>query len=158
MEELVKPEIKAFWALYIDVLFISLFGSPFDAAWFSVLAALSNVRLPRAWYDSDTQTVLCSPIPSEARSLRLYDPPVALSFGVFHGEGEGRGRKWILADLDGFEEGLCREGGTVVVGSGGRVVRVEKSGGGGVGVEEVRGLVELARGRREEWDAVLCGR
>src|SRR4029077_4578361 len=32
-----RPEIKAFWVLYIDVLIISLAGNPFDAAWAAVL-------------------------------------------------------------------------------------------------------------------------
>ncbi len=57
--------------------------------------------------------------------------------------------------MDGFEEGLCKEVGTVVVGEGGRVVRVEKGGGGVVGGKEMGGLVEKARGRREEWVGVL---
>lgn len=157
LEEFAKPELKAFWTLHISILFISLSGPPFDCAWLSLLAALSNLRLPRAWYDNDTEIVLCSPIASEAQSLKLYDTPVALSFAVFHGEGKERGKKWILADPDGFEEGLCREGGMVVVGEGERVVSVEICGGGGIEGREVRGLVELARRRREEWMRVAGG-
>ncbi|KAA6413949.1 MAG: exoribonuclease family [Lasallia pustulata] len=42
------PEIKAYWTLYIDVLFISLDGNAFDAAWGAVLAALGDTRLPGA--------------------------------------------------------------------------------------------------------------
>ncbi len=99
--------------------------------------------------------VLCSDDPDEARVLELYDMPVALSFGVFEGDGEEKGKRWVLVDVDGFEEGLCREGGTVVVGEGGRVVRIEKDGGGVVGVKELRILLETARGRREEWMGVL---
>jgi len=158
--ELAKAEIKAFWTLYIDILFISLSGNAFDAAWFSILAALSNVRLPNAWYDSDAETVFCSPLSEAARALELYDVPVALSFAAFWGEEggrEGKGKKWILADPDGFEEGLSREGATIVVGAGGRVVRVEKNGGGGIGANEMRVLVDLARGRRDEWMSVSGG-
>ena len=100
--------------------------------------------------------VLCSDDPSEARTLdRLYDMPVALSFGVFEGDGESKGKRWVLVDMDGFEEGLCREGGTVVIGDGGRVVRIEKNGGGVVGVKEMRGLVERAKERRMEWIGVF---
>lgn len=154
LEAITKPEIKAHWTLYIDILFISLSGPPFDTAWFALLTALRNVRLPNAWYDTDAQTVLCSPLPSETKALTLYDIPVALSWGLFHG---GEGARWLLADPDGFEEGLCREVGTVVVGAGGRVVRVEKSGGGGVGRGEVGWLVGLARERREEWLGVWGG-
>ena len=154
-EDLARPSVKAFWTLYIDILFISLDGNAFDAAWLSVLAALKDTQLPRAWWDGDREMVLCSDDPGEARGLDLYDMPVALSFGVFEGDGEGKGKRWVLVDMDGFEEGLCREGGTVVVGEGGRILRVEKDGGGVVGVKEVRGLVEMARGRRREWIGVL---
>ena len=154
-EDLARPSVKAFWALYIDILFISLDGNAFDAAWLSVLAALKDTRLPRAWWDGDRETVLCSDDPSEARVLDLYDMPVALSFGIFEGDGESKGKRWVLVDMDGFEEGLCREGGTVVIGDGGRVVRMEKNGGGVVGVKEVRDLVERAKERRMEWIRVL---
>ena len=57
-EEIAKPEVKAFWVLYIDVLFISLDGNAFDAAWLSVLAALKDVRLPKAWWDGDREMAL----------------------------------------------------------------------------------------------------
>lgn len=158
-----KAEVKAFWVLYIDVLFISLDGNAFDAAWFAILAALRDTLLPRAWWDADREMVLCSDEVAEAGRLVVRDVLVPLSFGVFEGEGmgvgeegreEGKGR-WVLVDMDGFEEGLCREEGTVVVGEGGRVVRIEKSGGLGVGVGEMTGLVELAVKRREEWMRVL---
>lgn len=146
-----KAEVKAFWVLYIDVLFISLDGNAFDAAWLAVVAALRDTVLPRAWWDAERETVLCSDEGGEAGGLEIRDVLVPLSFGVFGGEGG----EWVLVDTDGFEEGLCREGGTVVVGGEGRVVRVEKSGGAGVGVGEMRGLVEAAGRRREEWMGVL---
>ncbi len=166
----VKAEVKAFWVLYIDVLFISLDGNAFDAAWLAVLAALRDTLLPRAWWDADREMVLCSDEAVEARGLQIGDVPVPLSFGVFEGDGLGVGgelerrrgkgkgegeEKWVLVDMDGFEEGLCREGGTVVVGGGGRVVRIEKSGGAGVGMAEMRVLVELAAKRRGEWMGLL---
>ena len=78
---------------------------------------------------------------------------MALSFGVFRDAG----RKWVLVDMDGFEEGLCVEGGTVVVRKGrGEVVRVEKAGGGGVGVGEIREVLEGARARWRELRGVLA--
>lgn len=162
-EEIAKAEVKAFWVLYIDVLFISLDGNAFDAAWFAILAALKGTILPRAWWDADREMVLCSDDPVEARRLEMRDLPVPLSFGVFEGDGQGnvergkeRGKEtWILVDMDGFEETLCREAGTVVVGEGARVVRIEKSGGAVAGMAEMRGLVDLAAWRREEWMGVL---
>lgn len=164
-EEMAKAEVKAFWVLYIDILFISLDGNAFDAAWLALLAALRDTLLPRAWWDADRGMVLCSDDPAEAGRLELRDVPVSLSFGVFEGDGLGKGEreegrkqgkeKWVLVDMDGFEEALCREEGTVVVGGRGRVVRIEKNGGSGVGMAEMRGLVELAVKRREECMGVL---
>lgn len=156
-----KAQLKAFWTLYIDILFISLDGNAFDAAWFALLAALNDTLLPRAWWDPDRETVLCSDDARQASRLDLAhgeDLPTPLSFGVFTAVGEG-GEKgkgtWVLVDMDGFEEALCKEHGTVVVVGGGRVVRVEKSGGGGGGMEELRGLVRLAGERREVWLGLL---
>ncbi|KAM0800074.1 ribosomal protein S5 domain 2-type protein [Usnea florida] len=162
-EEMAKAEIKAFWVLYIDVLFISLDGNAFDAAWLAILAALKDTVLPRAWWDADREMVLCSDDPVEAKRLDIRNLPVPLSFGVFNGDGRGLGewengqgkQSWVLVDMDGFEEGLCREEGTVVVRDGGRLVRIEKSGGAGVGMAEMRWLVELAAKRRKEWMEVL---
>lgn len=162
-EEMARSEVKAFWVLYIDVLFISLDGNAFDAAWLAILAALRDTLLPRAWWDADREMVLCSDDPAEARRLEIRNVPVPLSFGVFGGDGAGelggeegrREEKWVLVDMDGFEEGLCREGGTVVVGEGGRIVKIEKNGGAGVGMAEMRGLVGLVVERREEWMGLL---
>lgn len=170
-EEAAVPEVKAFWTLYIDILFISLDGNPFDAAWGAVLAALKDTKLPRAWWDVDRQMVLCDEQVSEARNLRLNGFPVAATFVVFEGQGGGGGEKgkgkesgetkWILADPDDFEEGLCEEGVTVVVDGGegvkGKVLRLEKNGGAVVGVGEMRELVGLAERRWREWRDVLGG-
>ena len=151
-EGLGKREVKAFWVLYIDIMFLSLSGPPLDCAWLAMLAALRNTRLPRALWDTDKGGVICDPDPGVAAELELRDLPIALTCGMFVEEGgsavarEER-RKWILADLDGFEEGLCRETITVTVGKRGRPLRIEKSGGGGVGGKEVRGIVEVA----EKW-------
>jgi exosome complex component RRP43 len=48
-----RPEVVAYWTLYIDLLFISYDGNPFDAAWAAVLAALRDTRLPLAGWDGD---------------------------------------------------------------------------------------------------------
>lgn len=178
-----SPELKAFWTLYIDTVFISLDGNPFDAAWGSVLAALRDVRLPHAYWDEDRDCVLCDPDLAVARPLAMHALPVATSFGVFataaaasssasapgsNDEGVTRndttnhnaatGKKWILVDPDGFEESLCAEGGTVVVDMGvekGQVVRFEKSGGADVGVLEMKEMLRVATRRWGEWKDVL---
>ncbi|MCJ1248256.1 hypothetical protein MMC30_005473 [Trapelia coarctata] len=176
-EEGKEAEVKAFWTLYIDILFISLDGNAFDAAWMAVLTALRHTRLPRAWWDADREMVVCSPSMAEGRKLGLRGAPVASTFGVFErakggmgGVGEGgeeqKGEeKYILADLDDFEESLCDEQVTVVVdratsgtrkgkGKEMKLLRIEKSGGGVVGVEEMRACVQMAEGRWKQWRAV----
>lgn len=173
-EEATKPEIKAYWALHITLLFLSLDGNPFDAAWLALLAALNDVRLPRAWWDVDAENVLCSPLPQEATRLSLNGLPVPLTVGMFSREdqdgvvtdvAEGvkkeKGRqKWCLVDMDGFEEGCIRETACVVVkgeGKGAEIVRIEKSGGGLVGRDEMRELVGAAGRRWKEWRGLLDG-
>lgn len=148
-----ETEVKGYWVLYLDVFFISIDGNAFDAAWLSILAALRNTKLPHAYFDEEYEGVLCSDDPSAARKLDLRGLPVPSSFAVFQGRAEGDGelgQEWVLSDPDAFEEGVCRETVTVTVDQ--RVIkRVEKSGGGVVGKETMKGLVKRAL---ERWSVV----
>ena len=170
-----RSVVKAYWTLYIDILFISFDGNPFDAAWAAALAALRNVRLPRACWDVDAEMVLCSDELSEAKTLSLRGLPVACTFAVFKAkeaqagnDGRDAKRQWILADPDTFEEGLCDESVTVVVDCsrrsqgqghgqkhGTRLLGISKVGGTGVGKGEMRELVGLGEKRWVEWDGLL---
>jgi exosome complex component RRP43 len=163
-DEPADKEVKAYWALYIDIMLISLDGNAFDTAWAAVLAALHNTRLPSAWWDEDVQNILCSPSISDARPLKLRGLPMAATFAVFKpmemlesGEEEQEDEEekaWVLSDPDAFEEGLCKEVLTVVVDGTGekrRVRRIEKRGGGVVGREVMKGLVRRAEDRWREW-------
>lgn len=153
------PELKAYWTLYIDVVFISFDGNPFDAAWVAVLAALRDTKLPRAWWDADREMVLCAR--GETTPLALKGLPVACTAAVLvEREGEpavreqGQGKTWVLADPDREEEKLCQESVTVVVDRSEGETRVrgmEKAGGTVLGPEEIRGVVGLAEKR---WDDV----
>lgn len=160
-EEDTQPSVKAFWTLYIDILFISLDGNPFDAAWGAMIAALQDVRLPRAWWDADKEMVLCDDDASLSKPLTLRKVPIAATFAVFV---DGKtGTKWILADPDAFEEGICEETVTVVVQKpmqhlGWDVVAIEKTGGFGVGVKDMRQLAEMAQERWRDWNKVMPNR
>jgi exosome complex component RRP43 len=168
--------VKAYWTLYIDILFISLDGNPFDAAWAAAIAALRNVRLPHAYWDIDAEMVLCSDLLSESKKLSLSGLPVACTFAVFatgnasQGSTEKDGkRQWILADPDTFEETLCDESVSIVVDcsrgsegpirdqkNGTRLLSISKMGGTGIGRTEMRQLVTMAEERWVEWkQAVL---
>ncbi|KAI9044899.1 3' exoribonuclease family protein [Aspergillus affinis] len=174
-----EKEIKAFWVLYIDVMIISLAGNPFDAAWASVLAALRDTKLPRAWWDVDNETVVCSDAVSEAKKLTLRGLPVASSYAVFEADAasgwramvipdaeerkitesrrQGIQRRWILADPDGYEEGLSQERVCIVVDKeqGGKgkttILKMEKNGGLAVDSSELKELIDVSAQR---WDDV----
>ncbi|KLJ10982.1 hypothetical protein EMPG_13727 [Blastomyces silverae] len=51
-----------------------------------MVAALRDTRLPKAWWDMDSEMVLCSDDVGEARPLRLRGLPIASSFGVFEAD------------------------------------------------------------------------
>ncbi|KAI1311200.1 exosome complex exonuclease RRP43 [Xylaria venustula] len=163
-------EVMAYWVLYIDLLFISLDGNPFDAAWAAVLAALRDTKLPRAYWDADREMVLCSrrepTIP-----LSLSGLPVACTAAVFTAKervkqsqsrntAAERGSFWILVDPDRFEESLCDETVTVVVDRSAedgetKILGISKSGGTVVGAEVMRRFVQVAEGRWREFKDAL---
>lgn len=180
-EETKPAEIKAFWVLYIDIMLISLAGNPFDAAWAAVLAALRDTKLPKAWWDVDNEAILCSDNIAESRKLSLRGLPISSSFCVFEAdaaagwravvipdageqktqEKKGSQQKWILADPDGYEEGLGQERACVVVdkeknGKGKTViVKMEKHGGWTVDSDDLRQLVNMSGQRWDEMKRIL---
>ncbi|KAL2023592.1 hypothetical protein VTK56DRAFT_2200 [Thermocarpiscus australiensis] len=161
-----RERVVAYWVLYIDLLFVSFDGNPFDAAWAAVVAALRDTRLPVARWDPDREMVVCSR--TERRKLNVTGLPVACSAAVFlekeHGETGGTGarpgenRHWILLDPDRLEESLCREVITMVVDcSEGetRVKSIEKQGGTVLGRELIRGFAGVAERRWQEVRALM---
>jgi exosome complex component RRP43 len=159
--EKIEPEVKAFWTLYIDILFISLDGNPFDAAWAAVISALRDVRLPKAYWDPDREMVLCEDTLSESKKLQLNGLPIAVTMLVFKAKEQEQGRDkkhWILVDPDTFEEGLCDESVTIVVDCGSRKTKIlglSKAGGTIVGRDEMKELVGLAEERWSQLSQLL---
>ena len=168
-EDTKQPEVKAFWTLYISILVLSLSGPPLPTIWGALIAALRNTRLPKAWWDADRQSVVCSPSKSNATSFLIKDPPIAASFGIFNITNDGAGlvtrhgengrKTWILADVDGFEAALCEEEVMAVIGQTSRgrtnLIKIEKFGGGVLGREEMRECVDMATERRRVWIEAL---
>ncbi|KAI1263322.1 exosome complex exonuclease RRP43 [Xylariaceae sp. FL1019] len=162
-------EVKAYWVLYIDLLFVSLDGNPFDAAWAAVLAALRQTKLPHAYWDVDREMVLCSR-ETPPKSLSVSGLPVACSAAIFTAReklrqiqsrkaGGDNGEFWILVDPDRFEEGLCDEVVTVVVdqadGGETKILGLSKSGGTIVGPDIIKRFVKVAEARWQALKAVL---
>ncbi|KAK7972822.1 hypothetical protein PG996_007042 [Apiospora saccharicola] len=152
-----EKAVKAYWVLYIDVLFISFDGNPFDTAWTAILAALRDTKLPLAYWDADREMVLCKRSQKAAAPLSLRGLPVACTGAVFterEKQKKGSGRYWVLVDPDRLEEGLCDETVTVVVDklSGStKVLGISKHGGTVVGPELMKEMVITAESR---WDQV----
>jgi exosome complex component RRP43 len=159
-EEAPEPEIKAFWTLYIDILFISLDGNPFDAAWAAVMSALKDVRLPRAYWDADQEMILCDDSVAESKKLGLQGLPIAVTALVFRAKEKSQAknkRYWILVDPDTFEETLCEESITVVVDcqKKTKILGISKAGGTIVGRDEMKAIVSLAEQRSAELSKLL---
>lgn len=140
--------IKAYWVLYIDVLFISFDGNPFDAAWAAILSALKDTKLPRAYWDADREMVFCTmktPLP-----LNLRGFPVACTAAVFTAkekQKKGGGQYWILVDPDRLEESLCDETVTMVVDRQGwdtKILGISKNGGIVVGPVVMKEMAKVA--------------
>jgi len=157
-----QAEVKAYWVLYIDVLFISLDGNPFDAAWASIVAALRDTKLPKAYWDPDREMVLCE---RQASPLTIRGMPVATTAAVFTAkerqqQKHGSGQYWILVDPDRLEESLCHESVTVVVdrshGDETRILGLSKTGGTTVGPEVLRKFTAIAEERWEEFRKALA--
>ncbi|WVW81134.1 hypothetical protein I302_103125 [Kwoniella bestiolae CBS 10118] len=72
---------KSVWAIYIDVVCINYDGNAFDAAVLAVMAALRNVKLPKARYEEETTRTICSR--TEKYPLQLGRIPLSCSFGIF---------------------------------------------------------------------------
>ena len=162
-----EPELKGYWVLYIDLVCLSHggTGSVFDAAWLAMYAALKDTILPKASWNVDEKQIFCSADVEEARRLELRSMPVALSFGMFVAEkrsvpdeDERERGKVLLVDLDSFEEESVSERGCVVVDvedEGLMMKKIEKNGGGRIGVQEIRNVLTLAEDRWREWRIAL---
>ncbi|CAK7563530.1 MAG: hypothetical protein SEPTF4163_001399 [Sporothrix epigloea] len=157
-----NPVLKAYWTLYIDVLFLSFDGNPMDAAWAAIVAALRDTRLPHACWDTDRDRFVCSlPSVTPALPLTLRGLPVATTAAVCvenrkrqqRQSSDAVGAHWVLEDPDRFEEGLCHETATVVVdcsnGTGKKTIvrALSKSGGVFLGPQELHTLVVSAEKR-----------
>lgn len=150
-----QSELKAYWTLYIDVLFISFDGNPFDAAWAAIVAALRDTKLPRAWWDADREMAVCSR--DEQVPLSISGLPIACSAAIFterEAEKASQGKHWVLVDPDRLEEGLCDEVITMVVDKSSgqtRLRNMSKSGGTIIGPQLLRDFTDLAGVRWEEF-------
>lgn len=159
-----QRRLKAYWVLYLDIVVINHDGNLFDACALAMFSALRDTLLPKAWWDPDLESVMCSPERDQATALKLHGCPVPMSFSVFRSNklevgAAGAKVEHVLTDPDAFEEGCCREQGCIVVDldreGGVVVVKMEKNGGGSLGGGSLSALAQRAGERWKEWQQVL---
>jgi len=168
-----KRLLRGLWTLYIDIVVISHDGNIFDAALASVMAALSSTLLPHAYWDADSESILCSPLRSLASVLRLNYLLFSTSFRVFSVTGDDfasrmkdadttgrRSESWMIADPDLKEEDICSETLTVVLKGidsegDGIIAIIEKNGGAHISLEEMESMSQLAESRWRDWETGL---
>lgn len=173
-----KNALKAYWTLYIDCVCLSYGGEGnlFDTVVLAVVAALSDVQLPKTRWDQDMKQVLCSTDPAKAKSLSLRGLPCSMSFAVASldsrirhdgavslngtsSPGLAKHRVLTILDTDAFEDMVCEEKGNIVVDcSSGRckILRIEKIGGQGLlDTKAVEDVLREAEFRWKAWKEVL---
>ena len=154
-------EIKAYWVLYIDIVCISLDGNVLDPAWASIVAALHSTKLPKAYWDPDTEEVVCYPELSKYRPLDISEWAFISSFAILStaekeemGVEIGRGEAVILNDPDEFEESVCEQRVRVCITAGGKIAWIEH-GGGLVELGHIHECVRRAAERYKVWEELL---
>ncbi|PPJ59224.1 hypothetical protein CBER1_05350 [Cercospora berteroae] len=165
IDEAGKTVTKAFWTLYVDILCLALDGNALDAACLAVSAALHDTQLPSARWDPDRECVVCSPLSSDARSLRLHALPSISTFGVFTTasplKASSNAQTWLLADPDAFEERNCNQFMTIVTqdsdGDGQLIVKLENSGGRQVDRQTVQTALQLAEVQSRAIRTIILG-
>jgi len=110
---------KFAWVLYVDATCINYNGNVFDATLLAMVAALKNVRLPKATYNEETNRVTCSRKIREP--LSLSGTAISSSFEVFDSSH-------LLADPTAFEEPLLETTVTIITDGEGRLLSVNQLG------------------------------
>ncbi|KAM0792880.1 hypothetical protein ACM66B_002642 [Microbotryomycetes sp. NB124-2] len=98
LSSLVIEPGKAAFVVYLDVVCLNYDGGILDAAVLACSAALRNLKLPKATWDADTQTVVCES-DQESTPLPVVSVPISVSFGVVNNQ--------LLPDPTQFESSLC---------------------------------------------------
>jgi exosome complex component RRP43 len=148
--------VKGYWTLYIDVYCMALDGNAMDAICLAAVSALQDTTLPKAWWDADRETIVCSPLAAHASPLQLRALPLTSTFAIFSTASplkqKNQAESWTLADPDNFEEDCCKEAITVTLEysksiDGPQSRRFEKHGGAFVNKQIMRQCIDASEAR-----------
>jgi len=140
---------KAVWVLYVDAICINYDGNAFDAALLAIVAALQDVKLPKATYNEETGKTTCSR--KQLEPLRISRLPVSTTFGFFDSNH-------ILADPSSFEEPLLDSTLSVVIDEKLQLASISQSGATGgtsTGNNALLKCIATAKSRRESLSQFL---
>ncbi|KAH7108048.1 ribosomal protein S5 domain 2-type protein [Auriculariales sp. MPI-PUGE-AT-0066] len=119
LDSLCIQPAKAVWCIYIDIMCVNYDGNVYDATVAAVIAALRNTRLPKATFNEETSTTMCSR--TELVPLSLQRLPLTLTFGAFDS-------LHLLADPTSFEEPMLDATLTVAIDESGQMWSMQQEG------------------------------
>ncbi|KAJ2806930.1 hypothetical protein H4R20_001496 [Coemansia guatemalensis] len=130
---------QAVWALSADIVFLKYDGNVLDAAVIALTAALEDLQLPKAEFDSATGVVSADKTMGQRLKLRkrLFPATFSLVDGAY-----------LVADADDAEEQLATATVLVVLDDNGRLVNIWKRGAGDINRATISRCVEDAGTRK----------
>ncbi|KXS13479.1 exosome complex exonuclease RRP43-like protein [Gonapodya prolifera JEL478] len=140
LKQLSIEEGAAAWVLYADIVCLNYDGNVFDATVIAIMAALKDVRLPKATYREEEGAVTIPDLSERPVRLQVGPVPVATTIGVFESQ-------YFLVDPTEMETSLCSATLTLITDEGGRLLGLHKSGGFALNQEQMAESVETAIAR-----------
>lgn len=156
LKELCLISGKASWVAYLDVYCLNADGSLFDAALISVVAAFTHLEIPLVSVGDDGRVFTVGGnegkskyelVNREKRKLTLGDIPFPLTCALH--------KDSILADPTAEEESIIETSVTVVLDSSGRLVSIQKPGGGVTSMATIKACIGLAKERGQKLKEIL---
>uniref|UniRef100_A0ACD5WB45 Uncharacterized protein n=1 Tax=Avena sativa TaxID=4498 RepID=A0ACD5WB45_AVESA len=156
LKELCLISGKASWVAYLDVYCLNADGSLFDAALISVVAAFMHLEIPLVSVGDDGRVFTVGGnegktkyelVNREKRKLTLGDIPFPLTCALH--------KDSILADPTAEEESIIETSVTVVLDSSGRLVSLQKPGGGVASMSTIKACISLAKERGQKLKEIL---
>lgn len=145
--QLCIEENKSVWVIYADLVCLNHDGNLGDASMLALIAALQNLRIPRTELQEDGEVVQIETREKATTKLKLAYTPIPLSFAVLD--------KYVLSDPNAAEEALSTGSATFVYTPQGELCHVNKPGGTGLSVKQMRRCMELAKSRAKGLASVM---
>ncbi|KAJ3293431.1 Exosome complex component RRP43 [Borealophlyctis nickersoniae] len=138
LEDLGISPGNAAWVLYADIVCLNYEGNALDAALMALIAALKNVRLPKATFYDTESTVRATEEKSIPLKLNLM--PIASTFGIFDGQ-------YVISDPTDEEESLLSSQMSVILDENGVRCGMLKAGGMAMAKQTMDDCIRAARER-----------